>query len=265
MKPSAWLNELFGLLAKSRAEKEVFDPLSTNDVDFYRLAMQMDRSNRDVVGENCVRNDAGEVALSDDDKMKLWVEHYARLLNIEFEWPSHELPEVLPTAGPRPKVSASLISKALGKMKCGKSAGLSVVVAEMLKAAGDDGVELIRQLAEAVFSSGDIPEDWEKSFILNLHKGKGDALDRGNYRGLKLTDQVMKPLERTLDFCIRKMVDINENAVRFCARKRHHRRHLHRPPDAREAPSRKQAPSTSPLLTWKRPSTACQGRCYGGP
>ena len=46
--------------------------------------------------------------------------------------------------------------KALGKMKCGKSAGLSGVVAEMLKAAGDDGVELIRKLAEAVFSSGDI-------------------------------------------------------------------------------------------------------------
>ena len=166
-------------LANSRAEKEVFDPLSTNDDDFCRLAKQMDCSNRDV-GENCVRNDAGEVALSDDDKMKAWVEHYARLLNIEFEWPSQELPELPPTAGPRPKVSASLISKALGKMKCGKSAGPSGVITEMLKAAGDDGVELIRQLAEAVFSSCDIPEDWEKSFILNLHKGRGDALDRGN-------------------------------------------------------------------------------------
>ena len=171
----------------------------------------MDRSNnRDIVGENCVRNDAGEVALSDDDKMKAWVEHYARLLNIEFEWPSHELPEVPPIAGPRPKVPASLISKALGKMKCGKAAGPSGVVTEMLKATGDDGVELIRQLAEAVFSWGDIPQDWEESFILNLHKGKGDALDRRNYRGLKLTDQVMKLLERTLDLYIRKVVDIDE-------------------------------------------------------
>ena len=76
-------------------------------------------------------------------------------------------------------------------------------------------MELIRQLAEAVFSSCDIPEDWEKSFILNLHKGKGDAFDRGNYRGLKLTDQVMKLLERTLDFYIRKMVDIDEMQFGF--------------------------------------------------
>ena len=39
-------------------------------------------------------------------------------------------------------------------------------------------------------------KDWEESFILNLYKGKGEALDRGNYRGLKLTDQVMKLLDR---------------------------------------------------------------------
>ena len=47
------------------------------------------------------------------------------------------------------------------------------------------------------------------SFILNLYKGKGDALERGNYRSLKLTDQVMKLLERVLDSFIREMVDID--------------------------------------------------------
>ena len=42
-----------------------------------------------------------------------------------------------------------------------------------------------------------------------MYKGKGDALNRRNYRGLKLTDQVMKLLERVLDSSIRKMVDID--------------------------------------------------------
>ena len=32
-------------------------------------------------------NDAGELSLSEEEKMKAWVEHYARLLNVEFEWP----------------------------------------------------------------------------------------------------------------------------------------------------------------------------------
>ena len=100
--------------------------------------------------------------------MKAWVEHYARLLNVEFEWPSDSLPEVAPVAGPPPSVSAELVRKALIKMKCGKAAGPSGIIAEMLKAAGEEGVELVRLLAETVFSSRDIPKDWEESFILNL-------------------------------------------------------------------------------------------------
>ena len=68
---------------------------------------------------------------------------------------------------------------------------------------------LIRQLAEAVFSYGSIPRDWEESFILNLYKCKGEALDLDNYRGLKLTSQVMKLLERVMDSFICHMVDIN--------------------------------------------------------
>ena len=47
----------------------------------------MDHTNQDVIGENCLRNDAGELALTDDDKMKAWVEHYARLLkNTDIVW-----------------------------------------------------------------------------------------------------------------------------------------------------------------------------------
>ena len=197
-------------LAKSEAEKEEFATVTPNGEGVFRIAKQMDRTNQDIVGENCVCNDAGELALSDEAKMKAWVEHYARLLNVEFEWPSDVLPEVPPTAGPPPSVPAALIRKAISQMKCGKAAGPSGIVAEMFKAAGEEGVELTRQLADAVFSSGDIPADWEESFLLNLHKGKGDATERGNYRGLKLTDQAMKLQERVLDFYIRKMVNIHK-------------------------------------------------------
>ena len=33
----------------------------------------MDHTNQDIVGENCVRSDAGELALTDEDKMNAWV------------------------------------------------------------------------------------------------------------------------------------------------------------------------------------------------
>ena len=137
--------------AKSEAEAETFKDIDPHGAAIYRIARQMDRTNQDIVGEKCVKNDAGELTLTDADKMKAWVEHYSRLLNIEFEWPSDLLPDVAPTAGPPPPVTAESIRAALGKMKSGKAPGPSGITAEMLKASGEEGIELIRQLGELVF------------------------------------------------------------------------------------------------------------------
>ena len=59
-------------------------------------------------------------------------------------------------------------------------------------------------LAATIIRDGKVPSDLEQSFIVCLYKGKGDALERGNYRGLELTEQVMKVLERMVDGLIRK-------------------------------------------------------------
>ena len=53
---------------------------------------------------------------------------------------------------PPPSVSAVLICKAISKIKCSKDAGPSGIVAEMMEAAGEEGVELAKQLTEAVSS-----------------------------------------------------------------------------------------------------------------
>ena len=92
-------------------------------------------------------------------------------------------------------ITLDMVLKAIAKMQSGKAAGPSGIVAEMFKAAGIPCAVLIRDLAVSIVSEGKIPADWEESFIICLFKGKGDALLRGNYRGLKLTEQVMKVLE----------------------------------------------------------------------
>ena len=78
--------------------------------------------------------------------MKAWVEHYARLLSVQFEWPSDLLPEVAPVEGPPPPVTLGAVRKDFGKMKCGKAAGPSDIIAEMLKAAGEESIVLLRYL-----------------------------------------------------------------------------------------------------------------------
>ena len=91
-------------LGKSEVEKEEFTTVSQDGDGVFRIAKQMDHRNQDIVGENCVCNDGGELALTDEDQMNAWVEHYARLFNAEFLWPSNKLPEVSPTAGSPPAV-----------------------------------------------------------------------------------------------------------------------------------------------------------------
>ena len=73
------------------------------------------------------------------------------------------------------------------------------------------GVAEVRDLIEDITSEGCIPTDWQESYIANLYKGKGDALNRGNYRGLKLIGQTMKVLERVVEGRInRQRVEIDE-------------------------------------------------------
>ena len=52
--------------AKLDAEKDKFANISPNDGSVFKLAKQMDRSIQDVVGEKCVKNDAGELSLSEE-------------------------------------------------------------------------------------------------------------------------------------------------------------------------------------------------------
>ena len=104
-----------------------------------------------------------------------------------------------------------LRQKAISQMKAGKAPGPSGIVVEMIRAAGD----MIRDLAVAIIRDGKVPSDWEQSFIVCLYKGKGDALERGNYRGLKVTEQVMKIVERIVDGLIKQLVSIGDSQFGF--------------------------------------------------
>ena len=100
-------------------------------------------------------------------------------------------------------------------MKPGKAAEPSVITSEMLKSSGNTGSTMITNLVNAIIRDGVVPSDQKGSFIINLYKGKGDALERGNYRGLKLLDHLMKTTERIIKNIIRDRININEMQFGF--------------------------------------------------
>ena len=201
--------------ARQEADKEVYKNIDPKSSELYRLANQLRKENADVVGDKPVKNDAGEMSMSDDSKQKAWLEHYQRLLNAEFDWDPNHLSDESPVEGPPIPITIDMVKKAVSQMKAGKAPGPSGIVVEMIRAAGDMGASMIRDLAAAIIRDGKVPADWEQSFIVCLYKGKGDALERGNYRGLKLTEQVMKVLERIVDGLIRQVVSIDDSQFGF--------------------------------------------------
>ena len=153
--------------------------------------------------------------MSKDSKQKAWLEHYKRLFNVEFDWDPDHLSYQPPVEGPPTPITIDMVKKALSQTKAGKALGPSGIVVEMIRAVGDMGASMIRDLAAAIIRDGKVPSDWEQNFIVCLYKGKGDALERGNYRVLELTDQVMKILERIVDILIRQLMSIDDSQFGF--------------------------------------------------
>jgi len=68
----------------------------------------------------------------------------------------------------------------------------------MIQATGDIGTQWILDLCNGIVKEGSIPEDWKSSVVLPIYKGKGDPIECGSYRGIKLLEHAMKVLERIL-------------------------------------------------------------------
>ena len=88
--------------------------------------------------------------------------------------------------------------RAVLKTKRHNAPGLSGLVAEMIQATGDIGTQWLLDLCNGIVKERCIPEDWKSSVVLPYYKDKGDPMECGSYRGIKLLEHAMKVIE---DFC----------------------------------------------------------------
>ena len=137
------------------------------------------------------------------------------MLNVEFPWDETSLSQIEPSIGSAPFRKVNMVLSLIQKMKLGKLSDPSNVIAEMLKALPDQCSQLITDLINAIVKEGKVPEEWNNSYIVSLFKGKGSPLDRGNYRYWKLTEQVLKVVERVNEEIIRECIVINDMQFGF--------------------------------------------------
>ena len=97
--------------AKRMAEKVRFSGVlrrKDNRTEAFKIA-----TDRDFIGENCVKIYRGDLADTDHEKLLAWQEHYERLLNKEFDWNKESFAINDPTIGPQPKIEFETLKKVL--------------------------------------------------------------------------------------------------------------------------------------------------------
>ena len=117
--------------------------------------------------------------------------------------------------GPCCVISEEEVAAAIKGLTIGKAVGPTGVVSEMIKAAGGFRSRWMTDLINNIVKECCIPDDWRKSILLPVYKGKDDPLVYMSYKTIKLLDQPMKVLEKMLEKKIRCQVSIDDMQFGF--------------------------------------------------
>ena len=82
-------------------------------------------------------------------------------------------------------------------------------------ASGKFGVGVLKKLCQRVLDEKGMPEEWKTSVVVPIFKGKGDVMDCGAYRGVKLLEHTMKIVERVIEKRIRELVKVDDMQFGF--------------------------------------------------
>ena len=140
-----------------------------------------------VVLLKCLKSENGEVL---PEPHAVNGRHYMeKLFNAENDW--DRILEANIVEGPCELISEREVEEAIRNMKVGKAAGPSEIVVEMLKAAGNKDVKIMTKIYNYVVREGAMPREWELSTHIPTYKGKGNPMECGSYRAIKLLEHGM--------------------------------------------------------------------------
>jgi len=201
--------------AKQEATKHIYDELHMKEgqVKIYKIAKARQRSRQDKMAVNIIKDRDGTILTDEKLIQERWKSYFEEFLNVEN--PRDQLEHVEAVEGPEDKISRTEIEKAVKQMRNNKAPGPTGITAEMIKALNELGVDWLHKILNEFLTDERIPGDLQNSEIVTIYKQKGDALECGNYRGIKLLEIALKAYERVIERRIRETVHIHSNQFGF--------------------------------------------------
>ena len=142
-----------------------------------------------------------------------WKHNFYKLFNAEN--PREQLDELSTTEGPVECFSLDEVNKQMAKMGKGKSCGPDELPIEAIQIILEYKRECTVEAGNNILRTNKMPNDWRKSRMVPIFKGKGDVLVCNNYRAIKLMSHTMKLWEIIIETRLREIANIADNQFGF--------------------------------------------------
>ena len=149
---------------------------------------------------------------NDSDIRQRWKEYFNELLNVEN--PS-EMEELESVEGPLQDVMMEEVEITLKSMESNRAPDPSGLNSDILKSGGKVVLEQLTKVLQHIMDTEESPAEWKDSVTIPIFKGKGDPLQCGKYRGLRLLEHSLKVWEKILDRRLKTNVNVSSNQFGF--------------------------------------------------
>ena len=151
----------------------------------------------------------------EEEKVKQrWKEYFDKLLNQENPRERRET-RIEGRERDVEDISEEEVKTGLRKMKKGEAQGPDEIPVEAWIGLGNKGVEFLVNFFNRLLRGEKMPDEWTRSVLVPLYKGKGDIKECENYRRIKLMSHTMKLWKRIIEARIKKEVTIAEEQFGF--------------------------------------------------
>ena len=178
--------------ARNKAYEKLYENLQTKEGEneLFKIAKQRNRQSKDVQQVRVIKCKTGEILMEEEKVKQRWKEYFDDLLNQENPRERREM-RTEETKRDVEDISVE-VRTGLRKMKNGKAQGPDDIPVEVWIALGNNDVEFLVNFFNRLLQGEKMPDEWRRSVLVPLYKGKGDIKECGNYRGIKLMSHSMK-------------------------------------------------------------------------
>ena len=122
-----------------------------------------------------------------------------------------QLDELPTTEGPVECFSVDEVKKQMAKIGKGKACGPDELPIEAVHIIIELQTRMHSGSISIILRTNKMPNDWRKSRMVPIFKGKGDVRECNNYRGTKLMSHTMKLWESMIEARLREITKIADN------------------------------------------------------